>query len=321
MNGNRPGAIRAVVIGVVLVALFAFFFVYPGHDPKPNHLPIGVSGTAADRVAAELQRGGRFEVKRFSDAQAARRAILDREVYGALVTGPQPRVLVATAASPQVAGVLEGVAAPTAPGGRPEVEDVKSLDRDDPRGVSINLTLLPLSVTSILGALLLNSLAPGLRAGPRVGSLLAFAVLGALVSLLIVRVAIGALPGSFVALWGIGALAIFATATPAAAIMRALREPGVGLSFLIFLMLGNPASGAASAPELLPDPWREGGQFLPAGAAASALRNIAYFDGAALARPLLVLTAYAVVGALVLVLLDRRGAGRTGPAAPAPAAA
>jgi hypothetical protein len=86
-------------------------------------------------------------------------------------------------------------------------------------------------------------------------------------------------------------------------------------------MLGNPASGAASAPQLLPDPWREGGQFLPAGAAGTALRNVAYFDGAALAKPLVVLVAFAVVGAVLLMALDRRRAAPAEAPAPAPAPA
>jgi hypothetical protein len=318
---TRAGAIRAVVVGVVLVALFSFFFVFPGHEPEPNHVPIAVVGPGGDGLARELERDGRFNVRRLPDAEAARRAIREREVYGAFVTGPQPRVLVATAASPQVAAGLEGVASRGIGGIRPPVENVKPLDREDPRGVSINLTLLPLSVTSILGALLLNALAPGLRAASRLGLLALFGVLGGLVCVLIVRAGIGAIPGPFLGLWGLATLAIFATAAPAAAIMRALGEPGVGLSFLIFLMLGNPASGAASAPELLPDPWREGGQFLPAGAAATGLRDVAYFDDAALAKPLLVLAAYAVLGALLLVLADRRRAPAEHAAAQAPAAA
>jgi hypothetical protein len=322
MPSSRAGAIRAVLVGVVLVGLFSFFFVFPGHDPKPNHVPVGVTGPGAEQVAAGLGQGDRFEVRRLRDPAAARREVLDRDIYGALVTGPQPRLLVATAASPQVAAILEAAAARAAPpGSRPRVEDVRPLDKDDPRGVALNLTLLPLAVTSILGALLLNSLAPGLRAGPRLLALAAFGVLGGLVCSLIVRVGIEALPGPFLGLWGVAALAIFAAAAPAAAIMRALGEPGVGLSFLIFLMLGNPASGAASAPQLLPDPWREGGQFLPAGAAATALRNVAYFDGAALLKPLLVLIIFAAVGAIVLFALDRRRPASAKAPVPAPAQA
>jgi hypothetical protein len=308
--GDSGNALRAVVIAVALLATFIFFFVYPGHDPKPNHMPVGVVAPPerAAAVAAPLERDGRFEVRGYVNESAARAAILDREVYGALVLAPAAKLLVAQAASFQAASVLEGVARQAA-GGRPVgVEDVRPLDADDPRGTTINLTALPASIVSILGALLLMQLAPTLGGPARLAYIAVFAVLGAVAALLIVNVAIGALPGPFLGLVAVAALAILATASVAAGIIGLIGPPGIMLSFLIFLMLGNPASGAASAPELLPDPWRVFGQFLPGGAGASALRNVAYFDGAALAKPLIVLAAYVALGALLLlVVLRRRG--------------
>jgi hypothetical protein len=301
-----PGAVRATAIGVVLIALFSFFFVYPGHDPEPNGVPLGLVGPAAERTAAALERDGRFEPTRYEDADAAREAIEDREVYGAVVSGPRPQLLIASAASPQVAAILQEAASQVPGATKPPVEDVRPLDEGDPRGTTINLLAVPLSVTSILGAMLLFQMAPTLRPGARMAALAGFALVGGIVSMLIVRVAIGALPGSFLALTAVAALAIAAMAFAAAGIMSAIGGPGVMLSFLLFLMLGNPASGAASAPELLPEPWATGGQFLPAGAAATGLRNVAYFDGAALAQPLLVLAAFVAAGALLLRVTARR---------------
>jgi hypothetical protein len=183
---------------------------------------------------------------------------------------------------------------------------VAPLDPDDPRGVSLNLIALALVVTSILGALILRSRVPMLAAGPRVAWLLLFGVLGGLVAMLVAHTGIGVLPGGYFALAAVAALTIMATALPAAAIMGALGEPGILVSFLIFLMLANPASGAASAPQLLPDPWRTLGQLAPVGAGATATRNTAYFDGAALAGPLIVLAVWVALGALLVVLVQRR---------------
>jgi hypothetical protein len=163
--------------------------------------------------------------------------------------------------------------------------------------------------------MLLFTLAPALPALRRLAGLAAFAIVGGLVAMLIVRLALDALPGPFLGLAGLAALAIAAMAVPSALFMRLLGPPGIMLSFLIFLMLGNPASGAASAPELLPDPWREGGQLLPAGAAATGLRNVAYFDGAALAQPLVVLSVFVAAGAALLVVTaPRRSRSSTDPA-------
>jgi hypothetical protein len=293
-------ALRPVVMGVVLVTLFAFFFVYPAHNPEPNGLPVAVVGD--ETIVGVDTAGDGFDAVRFEDETAAREAILDREVYGAFVSGSPPRVVIASAASLPAAQLLTGVAEAA----RATPVDVRELDEDDPRNVSINLTGLATTITSILGALLLFNLAPRLPAAWRLASLALFALFGGAMAMLVVQVLIGALPGSYLALTGVVALAIFAVASVSAAIIGAIGFPGVGLSFMLFLMLGNPGSGAASAPELLPEPWKTGGQLLPPGAAATGLRNVAYFGAAQAEMWLTVLVVYAVIGIASLGTLGRR---------------
>ena len=152
-------------------------------------------------------------------------------------------------------------------------------------------------------ALLVFNLAPTLRPRDRLAVLALFAELGAVVSMLIIHVGIGALPGNFLALASVAALAIFALSTVSSFLMLKLGPPGVGLSFILFLMLGNPASGAASAPELLPDPWSWGGQLMPPGALATGIRNTAYFDAADAAMWLGVLAVWALVGVMAVAAL------------------
>ncbi len=298
MRQELPAVVRPLVVGIVLVSLFTFFFVYPLHDPKPNDLPVGIFDATGYGPSTEG-----YEVKQYPDEEAARQAILDREIYGASSAG---KTLVSSAASFTVAQTLKEMA------GDAEVVDVRPVAKEDPRGLSINFTILPLSVTAILGALLLFQLAPAVTPPTRLAALTLFALVGGITSMLIAHVAIGAIPGPFLALAGLAALAIAAMATASSGLMQRLGPPGIGLSFLIFLMLGNPASGAASAPELLPDPWKDGGQFLPPGALGTGLRNVAYFDGAALTRPLLVLLAITALG-VVLVLTGPRGSARACP--------
>ena len=93
-----------------------------------------------------------------------------------------------------------------------------------------------------------------------------------------------------------------------------LGPAGLGVAALLFVVLGNPGSGNASAPELLPGFWRVAGQFLPPGAGGQALRDVAYFDGHALLIPAVVLAGWALFGAARL-LIGRR-ARRPQPAAP-----
>lgn len=114
---------------------------------------------------------------------------------------------------------------------------------------------------------------------------------------------------------GLFALAAAATVAGPGAV---LGRPGIGLGALLVFLVGNPLSAVSAAPELLPQPWGEVGQWLPVGAGGSALRSAAFFDGAGAGHAVAILAGYAVVG-LLLVLFGRR-VGAT-PAVNNPAAA
>ena len=83
-------------------------FVVPARSPEPHKLPVGVAGPRP------LRRCGRAATRSrstYADADAARAAIREREVYGAIVPA-EGRVLVASAASPVVAQQLRELARP-----------------------------------------------------------------------------------------------------------------------------------------------------------------------------------------------------------------
>jgi hypothetical protein len=89
-----------------------------------------------------------------------------------------------------------------------------------------------------------------------------------------------------------------------AGLAAVLGPPGIGLGAIVVFLVGNALSGVSAAPELLPQPWGEVGQWLPAGAGGTLLRSVAYFDGAGGGAALAVLSGYAVVG-LLLVAVGR----------------
>src|SRR5262249_28750832 len=107
------------------------------------------------------------------------------------------------------------------------------------------------------------------------------------------------------ALSAIIALTILALVLPIAGLHRVLGMVGLPVSALLFFLFANPASGNASAPELLPNPWRWLGQLLPPGAGGSTVRNTGYFGGAALVQPLIVLIAFCVGGGLLVLGAER----------------
>lgn len=300
-----PRLAAASLIGVVLIALFVYFFVTPVHAPKPNDLPVVVVGPAgaAGALATRLEAQN-FKVLRRPDASAARRAIDDRDAYGAFILSRRaPRVLVATAASYAAAQLLARVG--RAAGAR-AVVDVKPTDPDDPRGATLNVFVLALVITAILTALVAVQMVPELRLlRPRVVAAGFASLAGGAAAVGIVH-AEGALPGSYFAEVAIVALAVLGIALSSSGLMRLTGPAGAGLPFLIFLMLGNPGSGLATAPELQPTPWHPVGAYFPSGALGSALRGVAYFGGAKIVGPLLILAAYVVLGLILNELASRR---------------
>jgi hypothetical protein len=309
VDERRHPPVAAIVLGAVLVqALLVLAFVVPGHKPEPHDVPVVVAGPpqAAQAIAAQVNRRqpGAFEITSVPDAAEAEEAILDRDAYGALV--PQANeLLIATAASRPVAQLLQAAFARP----RTEVRELKPLDPDDPLGTTLGLIGIPLIVVCLPVGLLLRRL----PLPTATLAALAFAGLAGLAVIAVIHGWLSALPGPYFALAGIAALLVAAVVLPAVGAVRLLGPPGLGLVALVIFVIGNPASGAATAPELLPDFWRAVGQFLPPGAGIAALRNTAYFDGAKLGRPLLVLVAFAAAG-LALIAFSRRRATTAAPA-------
>ena len=95
---------------------------------------------------------------------------------------------------------------------------------------------------------------------------------------------------------------ILAIGTATAGLVALVGVPGLLVSAALMVVLGNPLSGATSAPDLLPSGAARLGQWLPPGAGASALRSIAYFDGHTAGLHLGVLAAWIVLGAVAVVV-------------------
>ncbi len=289
-----------VVVLLALQAVLVLLFVVPARDPQPHRLPVGVVGSAP------APRGDAFEVHRYSDADAARTAIREREVYGALAPAEE-RVLVASAASPAVAQAVVEL------GEGMHVEDVVPIASGDPRGAALNGLFLPLMIACFPLAALLGRMRLSRRRS--LGIAVSFSVLSGLALTALLR-AMDALPGPYLAVSAVAGLVVAAVALTATGLIRVLGPAGLGLAAVLFVVLGNPGSGNATAPELLPGFWRVAGQLLPPGAGGQALRDVAYFDGHALLAPALVLAAWALIGA-ALILAGRRRATQAA-AAPEP---
>ncbi|MGW6458933.1 ABC transporter permease [Streptomyces sp. NPDC055078] len=303
--------VAVIVLVPVLVALALWAFAWPAARVAPRELPIGVTGppAAAAQVEQRLeQRKGAFDIHRYEDEAAARTAIENRDVYGAMVVTPEgPRLLTATAASPVVAGLLREAAAAYAPAGRPvPVTDVVATPPGDPRGGALASSVLPLALAGVATGALITVL--GLRGGRAVATLAGASLLVGLTATTLADSWLGVLNGPWWAEAGALALTVGAVAAGVAGLGALLGQGGLGLGVLLMVLLGNPFSGAASAPELLPAPADLIGQWLPPGAGTQLVRSVAYFDGNGAGGALLTLSLWAGLGLVAVLVAGRRRA-------------
>ncbi len=298
----------AVLVGVLVTA-----FAWPPAESAPRDVPVAVVGSAdaTDQLERQLDEAmpDALDLRRAPDADAARRLIEEREVYGAIVLEPAgpPRLLTASAGSPVVAqllaGIAGGLAEPAEPAPAPAVEDVVPLPDDDPRGSAFTAAALPMVLGGMVVGILMSFLVTGVWR--RVAGALVAAVAAGGVVTLVAHAWLGALDGSAWANAGAVALIVAAISLTITGLVALLGPAGIGLGAVVMFLIGNSISGVSSAPEFLPTGWGALGQALPAGAGGTLLRSTSYFDGAAAGGPVLVLAAWAVAG-LALVTLGRR---------------
>jgi hypothetical protein len=308
---DRQSLIRgAVVIVAATIVGLAFVWSFVGglHQPSFHKVPIAVSGPPA--LSQALAPGGQFAVTRVDSRQAAIDRIDDRNADGGIVVGPHGiEVLVAPAAGLTIADALETDLAPKlsarAPRGTPvQVVDVKPAPKNDPLGLSPFFLALSIMIGNYIAAIFFG-LAFGVKpVGRRVWwRLLGVSAVGLVLALGEVGVvyAIGPLGGHYVPLV-LGSLLLgLSVSYITVGLQSFLGIVGTTIAILVFIILGNPSSGGPIPNQLLPGIWRTVGPYLPEGAGTDLYRNVVYFGGHDLTRPLLVMFTWLFVG-VVFVL-------------------
>ncbi|WP_314219495.1 ABC transporter permease [Streptomyces zaehneri] len=301
--------IAVVLLVPALATLALWAFAWPAARTAPRDLPLGVAGPPAATAQLEKQltrHEGAFEIHHYADGAAAREAVEDRTVYGAVVVSAEgSELLTASAASPLVAQLLQQAVAQqaAASGTRVETVDVVPAPAADPRGSALGASVLPLALAGIAAGALVSLL--GLRGVRAVIGLVGAAALVGSAAAALAHSWLGVLTGDWwaeAAVLGLSTLAVSAAVAGCAALFG---TPGIGAVSFVVMFLGNPFSGAASAPQMLPEPVGAIGQWLPPGAGTTLLRSVSFFDGAAAAVPALTLVWWAALG-LGAVLLGAR---------------
>jgi hypothetical protein len=313
---RRPPVI-AVILGLTAVlTVLLIAFAWPAARSQPRDLPLAVAGpdAAVAQVTAGLEKAvpGGFDVKAVADRGAAVQSIKDRDVYGAIVLDPQnPEVLTASAGGPAVAQILTQLSAGMAAqngGAAPKVTDVVPLPKDDPRGAGLAAGALPLVLGGIIGAAALIQLLK--NGASRVRGAIGFAITGALALAAVLQFWLGSFEGNYFANAGVIAMSIGAISLTLLGLEWLLGTAGLALGGAVMMLLGNPLSGLTSAPQMLPTGWGTLGQFLPPGAAGTALRSVSFFDGAGSGRSFVVLGCWLLFGLALCGLGAARGRSR-----------
>jgi hypothetical protein len=309
-----PKAI-ALVLFPALVLMLAFAFSYVGalHDPTPHQMPVAVVGPSAAVARLDHLPGDPLDARQASSRSDALSQIDDRKVYGAYDAATN-RLFVASAANRATAIALAAtfnrVAAaqrrPAVP-----VTDVKPLPRDDPNGTAAFYAVTAWVFGGYIGATLIGLIGTARsnsrkRAAARIGAFAGFGIVAGILSVVMLRASFGVFSGHVVALCAIAALTIFASGAATAGIQAAAGPAGTGLVILVFVILGDSASGGPFARPLLPGLWRTVGGVLPPGASVDLARSALFFDGARIAGPILVLVGWAALGTVLALALGGR---------------
>ena len=165
----------------------------------------------------------------------------------------------------------------------------------------LSSVLLPVTICGIIMAAAVGLV---LEFRPAWRQILALAMISAIAGLgafLIAQSFLGALPHEYLATWAALSLTVLAIGATAAGLIALAGPAGLGLSAALMIFIGNPFSGASSAPQLLPVAVSHIGQWLPPGAAASLLRSTAYFGGHGASGHLSVLIIWSVLGLAAVV--------------------
>ncbi|MFE6851749.1 DUF3533 domain-containing protein [Streptomyces sp. NPDC057674] len=308
-----------LVVGVfALQLLFITSYVGALHHPKPRDVPFGV--VAPQQVSAQLVGqldrlpGAPLDPRAVAGEAAARNQILNREIDGALIVDPAGRtdtLLVASGGGTVLSSALETILTRVEATQQRTVRtvDVAPASSEDFDGLSAFYLVVGWCVGGYICAAILAISAGSRpanreRAIIRLGVLAVYSVLGGLGGAVIVGPVLGALPGSVAALWGLGTLVVFAVGAATLALQSVFGIVGIGLAILLIVVAGNPSAGGAFPLPMLPPFWNAIGPALPPGAGTWAARSIAYFKGNDMTGSMLVLSAWAVVGTVVTLVMS-----------------
>jgi hypothetical protein len=317
--------VRLTVAATVGVSVIVLAFIWTAVTAQPQNIPVSISGPAeqvgATTTAIEDGAEGSVVLTTVDSREDAVGLIKSRDSLGAIVLGTSPEVLIASAASPQVAQLLTSVAGQLEAGANAQaqaamgaeaphitvtVTDVVPLASTDERGTGIAASAFPLVIGGFIGGLIIALMVRG--ASRRLVAVVAYSFVAGTALTLILQPWLGILQGNL----GVNLLAVSLFIASMSAFIVGLHStlgrPGLPIAIVTIMLVANPISAAALPWQFLPEPWGLVGQWFQPGAGATLLRDLSYFpEASSIGFAWAVLLVWALVSlALVAVGLRER---------------
>ncbi|WP_405533265.1 hypothetical protein OG592_39265 [Streptomyces avidinii] len=299
----------ALAIAAVMQCLFTVNYMSSAHEPVATDMPFGTVGPSP--LLAATEKNLSLKVSQYPDEQAAKDAIDQAEIYGALIPGQASNILLVVPTLSDVAplDLAANFEIAAKKLGQPlSVQQYAPhpLAKKDPFGLVVSLMLVPLLVGGYMASTMLRTVTGSATGRRRLTALLGFSVVAGLVVNLVVGLWLQGYPlEKFWIVWPILSLIVAVVALVAAVLQKLLGAAGTLVTVIVVMLFGNPSSGGANGVPYLPAFWRDIGPFLPPRNAYILLRNTIYFDGHGTTQALVVLLVYLAVPAIALALLDR----------------
>jgi hypothetical protein len=304
---ERQSIVRSLAESLWFPSFFAFGFLFcyllPFHQPTPHRVEVAVAGpAAAEQIGAALNRAdpGAFDILTVATVAEARQKVLDRDAVAAYVPDPAPPTLFLAKANGYllesvVTQAFTPIAART--GHSPAVVDLAPTASGDPMGTGLFYLVLTWNIPSyIVVMMLLRAVTLSRRA-----KVIVLVGWGAFLSTLgyCVALAMRVIPNDLAAI-PLAFLLIEAVALTALGLAPFAKQFFPGVAVGIFVLLSMPSSGGAIPIQMVPGFFRALYPILPMGNLLDALRGIFYFHGAGVARPILVLCTWVVLGIFLI---------------------
>ncbi|MFJ7624992.1 ABC transporter permease [Streptomyces sp. NPDC097595] len=311
----------AIVLLFILSAaagLFAGSYTYAMANPTPHSIPTAVVSEPETARGREFVAGmdkaldASLVIHVYPTAAAAREALEEQEVFAIVRSGARGVSLdVAAASGAAVAQLLaesavkvgDALSVPVA------VQDVKPLQKGDPRGLALFYISLAAVIIGFVGAIQLSVHARSLIPLERIGFTILYSLLGAFAIAAVVDWLLGAVDLPFVESWLILAFTMFTSGMVFTMFNTLIGRWAMLPTWGVMVLLGNPSSGGAVSWPLLPSLLGHIGRWLPPGASVNAQHTAVYYQGHQRVFPYLVLAAWALVSCTVFWVWRHRHPG------------